>query len=517
MKSRSLLMTFLMVLCLLSFGCFRMNTDVEIHEDGSADVRLLFMSVNLLNEELEKLKDEIVRKDPDAYVETINDGNMSGYKISTHYPNMDAFGKRSGNIFAARPGICDGIQQQNRWFFNAYSFDLYIANEKSTPKKPQSEFDTKMMEAFLSQVQADFKLSLPEKAETTNADSITNDGKLLQWDLKGPLLNDKPRHIRATFRIWNKTNTVLTIVALVVLLVAALIAMRTALKKPEDDNNRFVLPGVLLLAFLICSVASAYYYFAPVTFTNKDIISNKLEKTAEDNKPRSSQNAALKGFIFAAKDSNYEYYIDPNQMLRYPPHLFVSVKRVKNGQIEDTAVIDFTSDEGKRFYSSQKMGRDQVANNAVVSSIWKEVSANKDRWQMTNTLPQGMAEAAGLTNLNSSNNQRSNATESAANAAIQTFKQFHENITNRNYNNAYGLMSKSMRNSFSYDNWKKGYKTTVQSIPQDISVAQASSDHVTLTYVLKAVDNPGGTRYFNGKVQLIKTPDGWRINEIVNN
>ena len=37
-----------------------------------------------------------------------------------------------------------------------------------------------------------------------------------------------------------------------------------------------------------------------------------------------------------------------------------------------------------------------------------------------------------------------------------------------------------------------------------------------MTYTLRAVDNPGGTRYFNGRAVLTKHGSVWKIDEIVN-
>lgn len=100
--------------------------------------------------------------------------------------------------------------------------------------------------------------------------------------------------------------------------------------------------------------------------------------------------------------------------------------------------------------------------------------------------------------------------------AIDVFYSFHRNITNKSYRQAYNCLSNDMQNHMSYDGWVPGFKTTVSSTPYDIKITSGDADHVVLTYVLRAVDNPGGTQEFNGTVTLIKIGDEWRINEIVN-
>ena len=61
-----------------------------------------------------------------------------------------------------------------------------------------------------------------------------------------------------------------------------------------------------------------------------------------------------------------------------------------------------------------------------------------------------------------------------------------------------------------------GFNTTVSSTVSDIKVAYESENRVVLTYILTAVDNSGGTSTFNGTVTVIKTDDGWKIDEITN-
>lgn len=100
--------------------------------------------------------------------------------------------------------------------------------------------------------------------------------------------------------------------------------------------------------------------------------------------------------------------------------------------------------------------------------------------------------------------------------AIQTLQHFHYNITQKDYRQAYSCLSDSLQGRMSYDGWVPGFKTTVSSTPSDIKVASESADRVVLTYNLKAVDNPGGTQNFSGTVVVIKTKNGWKINEITN-
>lgn len=99
---------------------------------------------------------------------------------------------------------------------------------------------------------------------------------------------------------------------------------------------------------------------------------------------------------------------------------------------------------------------------------------------------------------------------------IQVLQAFHQNITNKRYREAYNYLSADFQNYVSYEGWAPGFRTTVSSSVSNVKIASQSDSQVVLTYILKAVDNPGGTRYFRGTATIIKTEDGWKIDEIMN-
>ena len=104
----------------------------------------------------------------------------------------------------------------------------------------------------------------------------------------------------------------------------------------------------------------------------------------------------------------------------------------------------------------------------------------------------------------------------AQRGAIQTLLDFHENITKKSLRQAYNCMSHDLQNEISYEGWIPGFNTTVSSTPSNIKVVSESENRVVLTYDLTAVDNPGGTQTFAGTVIMIKTSDGWKIDDVTN-
>ena len=68
----------------------------------------------------------------------------------------------------------------------------------------------------------------------------------------------------------------------------------------------------------------------------------------------------------------------------------------------------------------------------------------------------------------------------------------------------------------SYEGWASGFETTVSSTVSNIKTESQTDTQTVLTYKLKAVDDPGGTRYFSGTAVFVKGTDGWKIDEITN-
>ena len=104
----------------------------------------------------------------------------------------------------------------------------------------------------------------------------------------------------------------------------------------------------------------------------------------------------------------------------------------------------------------------------------------------------------------------------AANEAAKTLFAYHDNISKKNYQLAYGCTSPNWQSHVGYDGWAAGFKTTVKSEVKDVKCASSSDDRVVLNYVLTAVDNPGGVKQFNGTAVIVKTNNGWKIDSMEN-
>lgn len=168
---------------------------------------------------------------------------------------------------------------------------------------------------------------------------------------------------------------------------------------------------------------------------------------------------------------------------------FFEAKETKMQQYTANQQLQKTQDAPIKHPSENSAGEQ---TNAPVSSSSPEISRP--------TMPNKTADTI-------SANQRE---------AINALYSFHDNITHKEYRQAYNCLSPGLQSRMSYDGWIPGFKTTVSSIPSDVKVASETANKIVLTYNLKAVDNPGGTQNFSGTVTVVRTGDGWKLDEITN-
>ena len=99
--------------------------------------------------------------------------------------------------------------------------------------------------------------------------------------------------------------------------------------------------------------------------------------------------------------------------------------------------------------------------------------------------------------------------------ARNTFIRFHQAITDKRLGDAYFTLSPNYRKIMrSYDNFARGYITTLRSDIVELNTLHEDSSSASYSYKLKAVDREGSgtkTQYFSGKVKLIKINGNWLI------
>ena len=275
------LLALLAIVTLACTGCFGGSTELSIDESGKVRSKFTIVGMDFMREEIERQKQALLKGHPNAAVTPAQDGNMSGFTVATDYENMDKFAGDGWEFYASRPGISKGIQKKSRWFFDAYSFDIFVEGNENV--KPDKEVAA-VAEAFLSQIRFDFTLNLPYEADSQNADTVFNGNKTLSWNISSALTKGESKRINATFRLWNKLRTGLTIgVAVMLLAVAIFFAVQASTSEGADKRTKMGFALGAGAVFLFLALVSAYILLSPVSFTDSDIISGTVQSETKPN------------------------------------------------------------------------------------------------------------------------------------------------------------------------------------------------------------------------------------------
>ena len=252
-------------------GCLQSKFDLIVTGDGAVVRNWKIIGTAPFSRQIEDWKIRNEQLIPNLKVKPVSEGNMLGYEFSADYPDVESFARSHSEIYAAHAGKNRGISKRAGWFFDEYDFDfICVVPRENLP--PEVDYLT---QAAFEGVVYDFKIQLPYRAESCDADEISADGKILQWNLAPLLIKGGERHMNARFKIWHRDKIIFT-AAIELLLLAATIFffvkaraenLETVGKDLCFKRNVFAALSVAL------AVVAAYMIFAPINFTDADIIS----------------------------------------------------------------------------------------------------------------------------------------------------------------------------------------------------------------------------------------------------
>ena len=109
--------------------------------------------------------------------------------------------------------------------------------------------------------------------------------------------------------------------------------------------------------------------------------------------------------------------------------------------------------------------------------------------------------------------------ETAEDKVKRTLKSYYQYITEKNFQAAYSILSWEMQNIMgTYENFSRGYDTTISSTAQNISVVSNSESEFVLDYDLIARDRFKNNRIqvqnFRGTAVLKFFEDSWYIDNM---
>lgn len=267
---KKIFLAVMILFCLTCAGCLQGGSNLIITSDGEVFMRNRLIGVPLIAEHIESFRQSFEHRS-DAEISPVAENNMSGYEVRVHYPSIEAFAAEGNPMYLTQKGKCKGIQRKRGWFFDAYNFDLV-----STGEKRLSPSESATVQSMLSQVSFDLVIELPYAADNHNADKSDAANKILTWNMAPVLigaLTDKYMH--AQFKIWHREKIFLTALIELLLLAATIFfSIKARSKKLELAAKDLTFKrNVFAGLFGALAIIAAYMLFAPIIFTDADIIS----------------------------------------------------------------------------------------------------------------------------------------------------------------------------------------------------------------------------------------------------
>ena len=223
------LMIIVGIILLTLTGCANINYDIKLNADGSGEVsyvmgysKTFLTSMGVTRSSLEnddsfkEMEDEA--KEEGYTVEKYEDDETYGFKATKHVDKIqNEFDLTNSVSTNAQEGQNDKIVYEKNLLKTRYYQDakLDLTNMGSDDAQ-----EAAMMQSILSQMKITYKITLPFKAQESNATTVSEDGKTLEWKLEAGKVNEIKFDAAQDYTIYAIVGGVALLAIIVVILVA---------------------------------------------------------------------------------------------------------------------------------------------------------------------------------------------------------------------------------------------------------------------------------------------------------
>lgn len=266
---RSALIGSLLVGVLVSAGCGEGHFGITINSDGSVDARDQMVinqsSQQIMNMIGQNLNDFSEREKKSGFNVVENQG---GFTATKHFNSLEDLVREGADVYNPDENH-GGVRIKHGFLYDSYSFDLYKKGETlklptsniqpsysslygSPYQRDMEQINQMMNSAMQSAVESaklDYILNLPYKPISSNADSVSNDGKQLTWDLKKAFINGKDLSIKTDFRVYHERNIIIVSIGagIILLLGIGLVIAGVIIKDKRDLKRAFLISGIVCI------------------------------------------------------------------------------------------------------------------------------------------------------------------------------------------------------------------------------------------------------------------------------
>lgn len=236
------------IILLTLTGCANVNYDIKLNKDGSGDVSyvmgydksfLASMGVETTSvKNDDSLNDMKKEAEENGYtIEDYEDETTFGFKALKHVNNI----QEEFDL----DNITEDGEESNKIMYEKTVLKTKYSQDAKVDLTNMFEDNNAMLKAIVSQMKISYRITLPYKAGSNNATTVSEDGKTLEWTLKAGEVNEVKFEATKDYGMYALAG-----LALVLVIVAAVAVMlskkakKTAEVKPVEVNKEETKPVV---------------------------------------------------------------------------------------------------------------------------------------------------------------------------------------------------------------------------------------------------------------------------------
>lgn len=234
------------IILLTLTGCANVNYDIKLNKDGSGDVSyvmgydksfLASMGVETTSvKNDDSLNDMKKEAEENGYtIEDYEDETTFGFKASKHINNI----QEEFDL----DNISEDSEESNKIMYEKTVLKTKYSQDAKVDLTNMFEDNNAMLKAIVSQMKISYRITLPYKAGSNNANTVSEDRKTLEWTLKAGEVNEIKFEATKDYGMYALAG--LALVLVIVAVVAVMLSKKvkkTVEVKPNEAKKEEIKP-----------------------------------------------------------------------------------------------------------------------------------------------------------------------------------------------------------------------------------------------------------------------------------
>ena len=241
------ILAILTIILITLTGCANVNYDIKLNEDGSGDIVytmgydksfLKSMGVETSavakDDSLKDMKEEA--KEKGYTIEDYEDDTTYGFKASKHVNNIQ-------EEFNVNDEVSDDNEESGKIIYEKTLLKTkYSQDSKIDLTNMGEDEEATMLKALMAQMKISYRITLPFKADSNNATTVSEDGKTLEWILKVSEVNEIKFEASQDYGMYALAGLLIIVILIVTAVVLSKKAKKTVVVKPVEVKKEEIKP-----------------------------------------------------------------------------------------------------------------------------------------------------------------------------------------------------------------------------------------------------------------------------------